>query len=161
MGLRRVGSDRPPIFETAIEAAFSQGLRGGGSRCVRQPACSQYPRDCHARRTGRPAALEGVSINEAAMAEHFAVALHAVAHAGSLIDKRVLVTGCGPIGALAIVAARAHGAGAISTLSHCQACLPNRAFVFPKNLPSLATTTPPPRSCPWSTLQVSINQVRS
>lgn len=53
---------------------------------------------------------EGVSINEAAMAEPFAVALHAVARAGSLIDKRVLVTGCGPIGALAIVAARAHGA---------------------------------------------------
>jgi L-idonate 5-dehydrogenase len=51
-----------------------------------------------------------VSINEAAMAEPFAVTLHAVARAGSLIGKRVLVSGCGPIGALAIVAARAHGA---------------------------------------------------
>jgi L-idonate 5-dehydrogenase len=51
-----------------------------------------------------------VSINEAAMAEPFAVTLHAVSRAGSLTGKRVLVTGCGPIGALAIIAARAHGA---------------------------------------------------
>ena len=51
-----------------------------------------------------------VSINEAALAEPFAVALHAVARAGSLQGKRVLVSGCGPIGALTIVAARAHGA---------------------------------------------------
>jgi len=53
---------------------------------------------------------DGVSINEAAMAEPFAVTLHAVNRAGNLADTRVLVTGCGPIGALAIVAARAHGA---------------------------------------------------
>jgi L-idonate 5-dehydrogenase len=53
---------------------------------------------------------DAVSINEAAMAEPFAVALHAVARAGSLIDKRVLVTGSGPIGALCAIAARAHGA---------------------------------------------------
>ncbi|OCP35807.1 L-idonate 5-dehydrogenase [Ensifer sp. LC163] len=53
---------------------------------------------------------DGVSINEAALAEPFAVTLHAVARAGSLLGKRVLVTGCGPIGALAIIAARVHGA---------------------------------------------------
>ncbi|CDN57178.1 IdnD L-idonate 5-dehydrogenase (plasmid) [Neorhizobium galegae bv. officinalis bv. officinalis str. HAMBI 1141] len=53
---------------------------------------------------------DGVSIHEAAMAEPFAVTLHAVVRAGGLADKRVLVTGCGPIGALAIIAARAHGA---------------------------------------------------
>jgi L-idonate 5-dehydrogenase len=53
---------------------------------------------------------DGISINEAAMAEPFAVTLHAVNRAGSLIGKRVLVSGCGPIGALAIIAARAHGA---------------------------------------------------
>jgi len=53
---------------------------------------------------------DGVSINEAALAEPFAVTLHAVNRAGSLLGKRVLVTGCGPIGALAIVAARVHGA---------------------------------------------------
>ncbi|WEX74974.1 L-idonate 5-dehydrogenase [Sinorhizobium numidicum] len=53
---------------------------------------------------------DGVSINEAAFAEPFAVTLHAVKRAGALIGKRVLVTGCGPIGTLAILAARAHGA---------------------------------------------------
>jgi L-idonate 5-dehydrogenase len=53
---------------------------------------------------------DGVSINEAAFAEPFAVVLHAVNRAGSLLGKRVLVTGCGPIGALAIMAARFHGA---------------------------------------------------
>ncbi|MDS7594522.1 L-idonate 5-dehydrogenase [Agrobacterium tumefaciens] len=53
---------------------------------------------------------EGVSIHEAAMAEPFAVTLHGVNRAGALLGKRVLVTGCGPIGALAIIAARAHGA---------------------------------------------------
>lgn len=53
---------------------------------------------------------DGVSIEEAAFAEPFAVVLHAVNRAGSLLGKRVLVTGCGPIGALAIIAARAHGA---------------------------------------------------
>lgn len=53
---------------------------------------------------------EGTSIHEAAMAEPFAVTLHAVNRAGGLLGKRVLVTGCGPIGALAIISARAHGA---------------------------------------------------
>jgi len=53
---------------------------------------------------------DGISINEAALAEPFAVTLHAVSRAGPLIGKRVLVTGCGPIGALAIIAARVHGA---------------------------------------------------
>ncbi|PWL17569.1 L-idonate 5-dehydrogenase [Falsochrobactrum shanghaiense] len=53
---------------------------------------------------------DNVSINEAAFAEPLAVTLHAVARAGSLLNKRVLVTGCGPIGALIIIAARAHGA---------------------------------------------------
>jgi L-idonate 5-dehydrogenase len=53
---------------------------------------------------------DGISIGEAAFAEPFAVTLHAVARAGALIDRRVLVTGCGPIGALTILAARLHGA---------------------------------------------------
>ena len=53
---------------------------------------------------------KGVSIEEAAFAEPFAVTLHAIVRAGSLANKRVLVTGCGPIGALAIIAARVHGA---------------------------------------------------
>jgi L-idonate 5-dehydrogenase len=54
--------------------------------------------------------VEGISLEEAAFAEPFAVTLHAIMRAGSLANKRVLVTGCGPIGALVIVAALAHGA---------------------------------------------------
>lgn len=53
---------------------------------------------------------DGVSVAEAAMAEPLAVTLHAVARAGSLLDKRVLVSGCGPIGTLVVIAAKAHGA---------------------------------------------------
>ena len=53
---------------------------------------------------------DGVSIEEAAFAEPFAVTLHAIVRAGSLAGKRVLVTGCGPIGVLAIAAAQFHGA---------------------------------------------------
>lgn len=73
-----------------VQGAFRQRLVASASQCHRM--------------------AEGVSIGEAALAEPFAVALHAVARAGSLLGARVLVSGCGPIGALAIVAARAHGA---------------------------------------------------
>ena len=51
-----------------------------------------------------------MSIEEAAFAEPFAVTLHAIVRAGSLAGKHVLVTGCGPIGVLAIATARLHGA---------------------------------------------------
>jgi L-idonate 5-dehydrogenase len=53
---------------------------------------------------------DGVSDGEGSMAEPLSVALHAVNRAGPLLGKRVLVTGCGPIGALVIVAARRAGA---------------------------------------------------
>ena len=56
---------------------------------------------------------EGVSDGEGSMAEPLAVALHAVNRAGPLLGKRVLVTGCGPIGALVVIAARRAGAAHI------------------------------------------------
>jgi L-idonate 5-dehydrogenase len=55
----------------------------------------------------------GVPLEQAALAEPFSVGLHAVARAGSLLGKRVLVSGCGPIGALAVAAARVHGAAEV------------------------------------------------
>jgi L-idonate 5-dehydrogenase len=55
----------------------------------------------------------GVAAEEAALCEPFAVALHAVRQAGDIAGKRVLVTGCGPIGVLVIVAARLAGASEI------------------------------------------------
>ena len=57
--------------------------------------------------------VDSVTDAEAAMAEPLSVALHAVRRAGPLVGKRVLVTGCGPIGALIVVAARHAGASEI------------------------------------------------
>ena len=55
----------------------------------------------------------GIALQQAALAEPFSVGLHGVSRAGSLLGKRVLVSGCGPIGALAVAAARVHGAAEI------------------------------------------------
>ncbi|MBB3317436.1 MULTISPECIES: L-idonate 5-dehydrogenase [unclassified Rhizobium] len=70
-----------------------------------------------------------ISINEAAFAEPLAVTLHAVVRAGSLAGKRVLVTGCGPIGALSIISARAHGAREIVATDVMDAVLTKAAEV--------------------------------
>jgi L-idonate 5-dehydrogenase len=56
------------------------------------------------------APADGLTAGEAAMAEPLAVCLHAVRRAGPLLGKSVLVTGCGPIGILCILAARRAGA---------------------------------------------------
>jgi len=72
-----------------IQGAFRQQLNVKASQCVQANALS-------------PA--------EAAMAEPFAVTLHATKRAGNLCGKKVLVTGCGPIGVLSIIAARRSGA---------------------------------------------------
>ncbi|HXV30542.1 MAG TPA: L-idonate 5-dehydrogenase [Sinorhizobium sp.] len=58
-------------------------------------------------------AADGLTPGEAALAEPLAVALHATRRAGEMLGKRVLVTGCGPIGVLAILAARRAGAAEI------------------------------------------------
>lgn len=55
----------------------------------------------------------GLTPGEAAMAEPLAVALHAMRRAGEMLGRRVLVTGCGPIGLLCILAARRAGAAEI------------------------------------------------
>jgi L-idonate 5-dehydrogenase len=54
-----------------------------------------------------------LSLAEAAMAEPLSVCLHAAHQAGPLLGKRVLVTGCGPIGALMVLVARHGGAAEI------------------------------------------------
>jgi L-idonate 5-dehydrogenase len=77
-----------------VQGAFRQRLLCGAVQCVKLHS--------------------DVPLEHAAMAEPFAVALHAVSRAGSLLGKRVLVTGCGPIGALCVVAARAHGAAEVT-----------------------------------------------
>ncbi len=54
-----------------------------------------------------------LTMAEAAMAEPLAVCLHAVRQAGPMLGRKVLVTGCGPIGILTILAARLAGAAEI------------------------------------------------
>ena len=50
------------------------------------------------------------SSSEGAFAEPLAVALHAVKRGGSMMGKKVLVTGSGPIGALVVAVVKMHGA---------------------------------------------------
>jgi L-idonate 5-dehydrogenase len=57
-----------------------------------------------------------VPLQHAALAEPFSVALHGVQRAGALLGKSVLVSGCGPIGTLAVAAARIHGAAEITAV---------------------------------------------
>ena len=75
-----------------IQGAFRQELVAMASQCVK---------------------AEGLSAGEAAMAEPLSVALHSVRRAGNLVGATVLVTGCGPIGLLVILAARRAGASTI------------------------------------------------
>jgi L-idonate 5-dehydrogenase len=75
-----------------IQGAFREMLVADASQCV--PA-------------------DGLSPGEAAMAEPLAVTLHATRRAGNMLGKSVLVTGCGPIGVLSIMAARCAGADLI------------------------------------------------
>ncbi len=75
-----------------IQGAFQQQLTALASQCV--PA-------------------DGLTAGQAAMAEPLAVCLHAIHQSGDLLGKTVLVTGCGPIGCLSILAARRAGAGRI------------------------------------------------
>ena len=75
-----------------VQGAFREELVADASQCVR---------------------ANGLSAGEAAMAEPLSVCLHATRRAGELKGKRVLVTGCGPIGVLSILAARWAGAAEI------------------------------------------------
>lgn len=72
-----------------IQGAFREHLVVDASQCV---------------------TADGLSAGEAAMAEPLAVTLHATRRAGDMLGKWVLVTGCGPIGILSILAARRAGA---------------------------------------------------
>ena len=53
---------------------------------------------------------DGLSSEEAAMAEPLAVCLHAIKQAEKIFGQKVLITGSGPIGTLCVAAARRAGA---------------------------------------------------
>jgi L-idonate 5-dehydrogenase len=56
---------------------------------------------------------EGLDLRQAVLAEPLSVAMHAVRRLGPVEGSRVLVTGAGPIGCLAVAALRAAGAAAV------------------------------------------------
>ncbi len=102
---------------------------------------------------------DGLSPEEAAMAEPLAVCLHAVKQAGDLVGKTVLITGCGPIGCLSILAARQAGAAKIIatdllnyTLDKALSCGADDVLNFKENpdalipFPYTHLTLPPSRS---------------
>lgn len=72
-----------------IQGAFREVLVANASQCTK---------------------ADGLTAGEAAMAEPLSVCLHATRRAGEMLGKRVLVTGCGPIGLLIILVARRAGA---------------------------------------------------
>ena len=76
-----------------VQGGFTQRLVIGADRAVPLPA--------------------GMTLRRAALSEPFSVAYHAVKRAGDLTGRAVLVTGAGPIGCLAVAAARQAGAGTI------------------------------------------------
>jgi len=77
------------------------------------------------------AVTDNLTIAEAAMAEPLAVAVHATRQAGNLVGKRVLVTGCGPIGLLCILAARS--AGAFRCVVRMHGCCSSACKRYPCN----------------------------
>lgn len=54
-----------------------------------------------------------IPVQIAAFAEPLSVVLHGLKRAGSVAGKRVLITGCGPIGALAVLVAKAEDAAEV------------------------------------------------
>ena len=91
-------------------AQFTPHVNGGFAQYVVVPAqqCVAYD--------------EQVPSSVMAVAEPTAVVIHALNVAGSIVGKKVLVMGAGPIGALAIAAARASGAAEIVAFDLSERC---------------------------------------
>lgn len=110
-----------------IQGAFREVLVAEASQCVK---------------------AGGLSAGEAAMAEPLSVVLHAVRRAGEMLGKRVLVTGCGPIGLLVILAALRAGATEIvatdlsdNALSYAEKCGADRVINVVEEPDALAKYT--------------------
>lgn len=111
-----------------IQGAFRETLVARAEQCVK---------------------AEGLSPAEAAMAEPLSVCLHAVRRAGEMLGKRVLVTGCGPIGVLTILAARRAGAALIVATD-----IADRALGYARDAGAdvvLNTMTTPDALAPYAT----------
>jgi L-idonate 5-dehydrogenase len=100
-GTLRYPPDRPNISPGATYLGSAREYphtNGGFARLVALPC-----------RMLRPLP-DGLSLRDAAIVEPASVAWHAVARAGDVRGKRVLVIGCGPIGSLVVAVLRRAGA---------------------------------------------------
>ncbi len=70
---------------------------------------------------------DGLELERAVLAEPLSVALHALRRAGAIAGRRVLVTGAGPIGLLAVALARRAGAAEIVSSDLVDAALERAA----------------------------------
>jgi len=77
---------------------------------MRLPHCDGAFRQFLTIRSEQCVPADGLTPEAAAMAEPLAVCLHGLQLSGGVLGKRVLVTGCGPIGLLCIQLARQAGA---------------------------------------------------
>lgn len=82
--------------EPHTDGAFAQSIRVAAEQIVPLP--------------------EKLDIRRAVLAEPLGVAMHAVRRAGDVAGQHVLVSGCGPVGLLVILAARAAGAASVSAV---------------------------------------------
>src|SRR5690606_10861064 len=110
-----------------IQGAFREELVADASQCV---------------------VADGLSPEEAAMAEPLAVCLHGVRQAGEILGKRVLITGSGPIGVLCTLVARRAGAAEIvvtdltdQTLAHASRAGADRTINSATDADALAAFT--------------------
>lgn len=124
MNMRFYGSAMPFPH---IQGAFREELVADAAQCV--PAT-------------------GLTPAQAAMAEPLAVCLHAARRAGDLLGKRVLVTGSGPIGCLAVIAARRAGAAEIVATDVAAAPLAHALAVGADHAIDVAAT--PDGLAPWT-----------
>lgn len=90
-------SGRPSLCESRDKVGEDEGRDG---------AFAEYLRMSEKHLLALP---DGLSLRGAALAEPLAVALHALRRGGIQAGQRLFVAGAGPIGALAVAAARAQG----------------------------------------------------
>ncbi|TDS69238.1 L-idonate 5-dehydrogenase [Pantoea sp. PNA 14-12] len=99
-----------PTMRFMGSAQFTPHVEGGFAQYVVVSAQQCVPYD------------EQVPASVMAVAEPTAVVIHALNVAGSIVGKKVLVMGAGPIGALAIAAAKASGAAEIVACDLSERC---------------------------------------
>ena len=117
--VRSVGPGDRVVLRSILSCGTCDRCRAGAPNVCRQrQGLGMHLDGAYAERVVVPEPLavtlpDGLAWDEAAMVEPLAVALHAVAMTPFSAADRVAVIGAGPIGLLALLAARARGVGSI------------------------------------------------